>query len=373
MLSRLNRRRRTGLTLFGSLMALAVFASLLLGVAQWWQDRLEEERQERAAGQIAILAEAARTFVLDRFPTLLAGAADQEVTLAELRAADVLSDDFRDRDATGRQYRVLLHRPSTGVLDLLVTQVVASGDLRWPWRAAAAAPVREMRLGTIDPAATGRLQGPTIDVSVTPFQTAWSVPEARAMATWIRLDRETVYGNQLYRVAASGFPEINRMETDLDMAGHDIVDAGAVTAATLEITSDMTVGEGLTVTGDLLVGASVSVTGTIDVAGALTATSATVADAASAAAVTATGAVRGASLTVTGGVTAGTIGASGAMTVTGSATMDDLTAASVAASTITATSVTASDVTVQQMTASGRMTAANAGITRLVVGSCSGC
>ena len=373
MLSRLQRRHRKGLTLFGSLMALAVFASLLLGVAQWIQERVEEERQERAAGQIAILTQAARTLVLDRFPTLLAGAADQEVTLAELRAADVLSDAFRDSDAMGRRYRVLLHRPSTGVLDLLVTQVVATGDVRWPWRAAASAPVREMRLGTIDPAAAGRLTGPAIDVSVVPFQAAWSVPQARAMATWIRLDRETVYGNQLYRVAASGFPEINRMETDLDMAGHDIVDAGAVTAATLEVTSGLTVGEGLAIVGDLLVGASVAVTGTIDVAGALTATSATVAQAASAAAVTAAGAIRGASLAVTGDVSAGTIGASGAMTVTGSATMDDLTAASVAASSITATSVTASDVTVQQMTASARMTAANAGVTRLVVGSCSGC
>ena len=373
MLSRLMSRRRRGLTLFGSLMALAVFATLLLGVAQWMQERLEEERQERAAGQIAILAEAARVYVLDRFPALLAGAADQQVTLAELRAADVLSDTFRDRDAMGRRYRVLLQRPSTGVLDLLVTQVVATGDVRWPWRAAASVPVREMRIGTIDPAATGRLTGPAIDVSVAPFQAAWSVPAARAMATWLRLDRETVYGSQLHRVAASGFPEINRMETDLDMDGNDIVDAGAVTAASVEVTTDLTVGQGLTVTGDLLVGASVNVTGAVDVAGALTATSAEVANAASAASMTATGAVRGASLAVTGDVTAGTIGASGAMAVTGSATMDDLTATSVAASTITATSVTASDVTVQQMTASGRMTAANAGITTLVVGSCSGC
>lgn len=373
MLSRLHRRRRKGLTLFGSLMALVVFATLLLGVAQWMQDRIEEERQERAAGQIAILAAAARTYVLDRFPTLLAGAADHQVTLAQLRAADVLSASFRDHDTMGRRYRVLLHRPSTGVLDLLVTQVVATGDLRWPWRAAAAAPVREMRIGTIDPGATGRLTGPTIDVSVASFQAAWGVPGARAMATWLRLDRETVYGDQLYRLAAAGFPEINRMETDLDMAGNDIVDAGAVTAASFEVTTDLTVGHGLTVVGDLLVGASVNVTGTVDVDGALTATSATVANAASAASMTATGAVRGASLAVTGAVSAGTIGASGAMAVTGSATMDDLTAASVAASTITATSVTASDVTVQQMIASGRMTAANAGITTLVVGSCSGC
>ena len=61
------------------------------------------------------------------------------------------------------------------------------------------------------------------------------------------------------------------------------------------------------------------------------------------------------------------------MTVSGSATMADLTATSVSAGTITSTLVSATDVTVRQMTASGTMTAANAGITRLTVGSCSGC
>ena len=373
MLTRLASRRRRGLSLFGSVMALAVLAVLVVGLSHWLAQRLEEGREERAALQLARLAEAARAFALDDFPTLVTGPADREVTLAQLRAASLISPAFTDRDAMGRGYRVFLHRPAAGVLEVLVTQTVAAGDRRWPWRAAASAPASEMRMGTVPPAAPTTVTGPAIDVSVAPFQAAWSAPAARALAAWMRLDRQSVYGNQLYRTAAPGFPEINRMETDLDMDGHDIVDAGTIEATTLELTADLEVGRNLTVTGDLLVGASVDVTGDVDVAGQLTATTATVARDASAASVTATGAMRGASLTLSGDVDAGTIGASGAMTVTGRATMDDLRAATVSATSATATTLDATTAAVRQLIASGAMTAASAGVTTLTVGRCIGC
>ena len=373
MLTRLLSRRRRGLSLFGSVMALAVLAVLVLGLSRWVEDRLREDREERAVNQLSILAEAARAFVLDGFPTLVTGAADREVTLAQLTAADLLPAAFTARDAMGRGYRVFLHRPAAGVLEVLATQTVAAGDTWWPWRGLAAAPAGEMRLGTVPPGAATTLTGPTVNVSVAPFQAAWSDPSARALAAWIRLDRQSVYGDQLYRVAAPGFPEINRMETDLDMAGNDIVDAGTIEATTLELAADLEVGRNLTVTGDLLVGASLEVTGEVDVDGALTAISAAVAGAASASSVTATGAMQGASLSVTGDVNAATIGASGSMTVSGSATMDDLTASTVSASSATATTLTASSASVQQLVASGSMTAASAGVTTLIVGSCTGC
>ena len=51
----------------------------------------------------------------------------------------------------------------------------------------------------------------------------------------------------------------------------------------------------------------------------------------------------------------------------------DLAAASVSADRITVDDIDTVDLAVRQMTATGRMTAASAGITSLVVGSCSGC
>ena len=373
MLNRINKRRASGLTIFGSLLALAVFAVLLLGVARWIETRLQEAREERAADQLAILADAARGYALDRFPELLAGAADQEIALATIRAANFLKPGFRDADAMGRGYRVLLRRPSPGILDLVVTQTVAPGDERWPWRAAATAPVGTMRIGTVATDATTRIRGPAVDVDVTAFQAVFTAPAERALAAFFRLDRQTVYGNQLYRTEASGFPEINRMETDLDMDGHDIVDAGEIEARTLVVDTSLEVGGSLTVIGDLLVGETVTVTGAVEIEGDLVATTAEIARGASAASVTATDAARAASLTVSGEVDAGTIGSSGPITVQGDATMARLTATGVSASTVTASTIDATVVAVRQITASGSMTAADAGISQLTVGSCTGC
>lgn len=371
---RLRRRLDRGLSLFGALLALAVFSVLMLGVMQWYQARSLEERDERAAAQLSILATAARSHVIDSFPTLLAGAVTQEITLATLRTANLLSPAFRDRDAMGRAFRILLRRPSTGVLDLVVTQTVAAGDLRWPARAAATHPVDAARLGTVTVETPTRLTGPAVDVDISAFQAAFTgAPTTRAMAAYARIDRETVYGGQLYRAAASGFPEINRMETDLDMAGNAITGASSVEADAITVDTTLDVGGTMTVIGGLVVGQTATITGAVDLTGDLTAATATITGTASAATVTSTGQATAASLTTTGTVTAGTIGSSGAMTVSGSATMADLTATSVSAGTLTSTTVSATDVTVRQMTATGTMTAANAGITTLTVGSCSGC
>ena len=366
-------RRQRGLSLFSGLLALVVFGVLVLGVSRWVEDRLQEGRDHRAAGQLAILATATHAWALDMFPDLLAGPPSREIALAQLRAADVLGPAFTDRDSSGRGYRILVMRRGAGTIDILVTQTVAPGDGRWPWRAAAAAPVGIMRIGTVPRDAPTRLRGPAIDVDVTPFQGAFGAPAERAMAAWGRLDRETVFGSHLYRVEVAGFPEINRMETDLDMGGNEITNAADIAARTITVDTALEVGGSLTVIGDLLVGRSVTVTGAVDLTGDLTAVSATIHQAASAASVTATGAARAGALTVTGEVDAGTIGSSGPMTISGGATMAGLTATSVAAHSVSATTVTATQLDAGQVTASGTMTAANAGISRLTVGACNGC
>ena len=70
---------------------------------------------------------------------------------------------------------------------------------------------------------------------------------------------------------------------------------------------------------------------------------------------------------------AGTLAASGDLTVAGNATVAGLTATSVSATGITADDLDTVDLQVRQLTASGHLTAASAGVTTLVVGSCSGC
>lgn len=374
MLKRLVRRRRRGLTLFGTLMALVVIGMLLAGGARWLEAQIVQAVEDRAAHRLVTLAEAARGWALANFPSLVSGAATRTLSIATLVADDFLGPGFPADDAMGRGTRILLRRPSAGIVEIVVTQTVAAGDVRWPWRAAAAAPAGISRIGTVAPGGS-RIEGPTVAVDVAAFQSAFTGdPRPRALATHLTLDRQSVYGDQLYRTRVAAFPELNRMETALDMGGNDLVNAGAITGQSFAIDTWLDVAGDLTVAGALVVGQTATITGPTEVTGTLTATSAEVTGQATVGRdVTVTGAASAASLDVAGLAEAGTMAAAGDLTVTGNAGVAGLDATSVSADRISADDIDTVDLRVRQMTATGRLTAASAGITRLVVGSCSGC
>ncbi len=374
MLKRLRLRRAHGLSLFGSLMALAVIGVLLAGAGRWLETQLVYAREDRAAARLVTLTTAAQGWALANFPTLLAGPPTRTLPLATLVTDGFLGAGFPAADAMSRGSRILLSRTAAGVVEIVVTQTVGTGDVRWPWRAVATAPAGIARIGTVAPAGS-RIAGPTIDVDVSAFQAAFAGdPAPRALAAHVRLDRQSVYGDQLYRTAVAAFPELNRMETALDLAGNDLVNAGAVSAQSFAIDTWLDVAGALTVTGDLVVGGAASVAGATTIGGALTAASASVTGPASVSGdVTVTGAASAASLAVTGTATAATIASSGDLTVAGGASVARLAATSISADSITVDDLDTVDLRVRQVRATGRMRAASAGITSLVVGSCTGC
>lgn len=370
---RLAARRRRGLTLFGSLLALGLIGVMAAGLFAIAERHLTEMRERRAAAGIALLARAAHHHVTDRFADFLSGPEFREVTLAELRATGELQAGIPDDDAMGRGRRVLARSDGAGAVDIVVTQEVAAGDRGWPWRAAAASASGIGHLGTVAPGSS-RLTGPTVDVDVSAFQGAFQgAPAPRALAAHLRLDRHAVFGDQLWRIEVAGFPEINRMETDLDMAGHDITNAGDIATRTFAVTDALDVGGDLDVTGALVVGELVEIAGWGRFSGEVSAPFATVTDAVTARTVTATGEVSADTLDIDGTVSAGTIATTGSLAVTREASVGTLTSTSVAAGSVTADTVAATSIESLQVTVSGSMTSGSAGISDLTVGRCSGC
>lgn len=367
------RRRRCGLTLFGSLLALGLIGVMAAGLFAVVERHLTETRERRAAAGIVLLARAAHHHVTDRFADFLSGPEFREVTLAELRATGELQAGIPGDDAMGRGRRILTRFDGTGAVEVVVTQVVAAGDGGWPWRAAAASASGIGHLGTVAPGSS-RLSGPTIDVDVSAFQGAFQgAPAPRALAAHLRLDRHAVFGDQLWRIEVAGFPEINRMETDLDMAGHDITNAGDIATRTFAVTDALDVGGNLDVTGALVVGELVEIAGWGRFAGEVAAPFATVTGDVTAGTVTATGEVSADALDIDGTVSASTIATSGTLAVTGETSVGTLTSTSVAAGSVTADTVAATSIEALQVTVSGSMESGSAGISDLTVGRCSGC
>ena len=142
MLSR--RKRDAGLSLFGVLLGLGVFAILVAGVMEWFSDRARDEIDRLAARQLSGLSDAVGAWVVSDFPARLA-AAPEDVSLATIRAAGVLPPGFAPNgiDALGRTFRGLVRSGGPGALDVLVTHTVPAGDRTLPasaLRAVASAP-----------------------------------------------------------------------------------------------------------------------------------------------------------------------------------------------------------------------------------------
>ena len=359
-----------GLSLFGALLALGLLGMLVLGASAFFETRALEKRGHLAAVQLAVLAEAAAAYAHSRFPALLVQTqgGPAQLTVGQLKSAGSLPADFSEVDALGRGHRILVIAAGPDAFDMLVTETVEPGDTVRP--AAALLEVPGPGAGLAGPS---RLSGPTVDADLGAFRAAFAgAPAEGALAALRRFDHGSVYGDALYRVAIPGFAEANRMEADLDMAGHAIEGAGTVEAAKLEVETDLEAGGDLAVTGDLLVGRAVRVAGAVEAAGEMTAGWARIAGAVTSASMTVTGAVRAQTVEAAGLVEGGSIGAAGTVAA-GSARLGGLDAASVTARTITADGVSAASVTATRVEAGTRLDADSAGFSRLVVGRCQGC
>lgn len=323
---------------------MALLGSLVLGVIVWLEDRSLEERERIAGTQLETLAHGVSAYVHSEFDDLLSavGAGGLEITLPQLVAADVVPDGFGDVNALGRGFQVMVLTRGSDALDVVVAETVAAGDTLVPSAALLGDRYGGVRMGVVSPEAPTRLQGPTIDQDVSAFQSNFTgALRAGALGVFARFDHQSVFGDQLYRSAIPGFPNANRMETALDMGGNDIVDAGLVEAESFDVTENIEVGDELIVTGALTVGQSVEVTGIVTVGGTMTADKGLFTGTVAANTVEATDSMETVTLNATRTVTANTVTATGEMRA-GSATM-------------------------------GHLQAANAGISRLTVGSCSGC
>ncbi len=370
----MTRLRPRGLSLFGALLSLVLIGLMVVAGSRFYTAELMRRTEHRAVEQLAEVSKAAYEFALDRFATLVAGPLSQEVTLAQLRTAGVLAPGFLDVDVMGRGYRVLLVRPGPATLDLVVTQTFAAGtDASWPWRPLTEVQSPVVRLGTVSADEPSTLRGPAVNLDVATVQSAFGVPQVRAVAGYARLDRQTVFGDQLYRVAVPGFAELAQMETDLDLDGNAIVEAGDVDAETLTVTDTMDVGGQITIAADLLVSGLLDVTGAATIGGALQAQTADVANDVSAATVTSQGLLQASSMNVAGTLTAGGVSTSGDVAIGGDATVTgSVTASTARAGTVDAGTLDLSILRADQVRMIGA-SAGTIGVTNLIVGSCSGC
>ncbi|MBF6989379.1 shufflon system plasmid conjugative transfer pilus tip adhesin PilV [Cupriavidus sp. IK-TO18] len=226
--------------ILGYLIALMLSTLSFAGFVTWAKAGVTNVQTAAAASQMLVFDKAALQFVQDEAATLVAQATPSvpvNVTPAMLINGGYLPAGFSATNVFGQTWLLQVLQPTPNNLQALVTSQGgrAITDTRQLVQIAAQAGAQ----GGFVPYA-GQNGDPTM-VATRAYGAygAWQVPLAGytnpgsgRLASLLAFTGAQANNGYLYRVQVPGHPELNRMQTSIDMAGNDVNNAGRVTATT---------------------------------------------------------------------------------------------------------------------------------------------
>ncbi|OWJ89365.1 pilus assembly protein PilV, partial [Pseudomonas sp. A46] len=254
-------KQQRGLALMEALFVLILAAVASSVALQQYGRYLDNITNKQAAEHATIVADAAAKYLKDNYAAVVAIAGPTTpatITTAMLKTTNYLPSGFSDKNAFGQDYTVRVIEPQPNQLQALVVstggQTIRELDGR---RVAQYMGARGGFISSTDTSmATGSFGG--WQVALAPFGVT---PGAGHIATALFLEDGAVVNDYLYRNAVPGKPEVNRMNTAINMNGNNLNSAGTVSAATVtasgnisaanaNITGETTTGGWFRTTGD---------------------------------------------------------------------------------------------------------------------------
>ena len=240
--------RQDGFTLIETMIALAIITPMAIMGAQSYMNYQDRQLAATAATQHMSIAEAARSYLTDNYEDVNAALSDSSAEYLDQLVADGYLDNAQFGDGGevnpfGQEYRVYYYQGADNA-DPIETLVIAQG-------APSTSPSiqhtinRHMGVTSAYVDESGNLVSSfydTVSYDLGPFGES-SAPEG-SVAYFDTLDRQASTSDYLYRYSVAGFPELNRMQTDLDMDGNNVNNANEVNAQTLNAAQAATVGGG---------------------------------------------------------------------------------------------------------------------------------
>lgn len=217
-----------------------LFVATMMATAGGYQVMRYLDRQSNlaAAEQMNLVATAAGQYIKDNYATVLAlasPAAPAVITLDMLRNTQYLPLNFASQNAYGQSYSVLALEPTPNKLQTLV--ITINGDV-----------IKELYMIEIAKqigAQGGYVSTQNSDVATGSFG-GWSTslspygvsPGAGHLAVALFFEDGALVNDYLYRNAIPGQPNLNKMNTAINMGGNDLNNAGAIDAKTAHVSGD---------------------------------------------------------------------------------------------------------------------------------------
>ncbi|CAG2155455.1 shufflon system plasmid conjugative transfer pilus tip adhesin PilV [Cupriavidus numazuensis] len=225
-------------SIVGYLIALMLSMLSFAGFATWAKAGVTNVQTSAASSQMLVFDKAALQFVQDEAATLVGQATATvpvSVTPAMLVSGGYLPAGFSATNVFGQTWLLQVLQPTPNSLQAIVTSQGgrAITDTRQLVQIAAQAGAQ----GGFVPYA-GQNGDPTMaPTSAYGAYGAWQVPLANftnpgsgRLASLLAFTGAQANNGYLYRVQVPGHPELNKMQTSIDMGGNDLNTAGRVTA-----------------------------------------------------------------------------------------------------------------------------------------------
>ena len=258
----LSKASQRGFIALDMLFALIVLAAVMTGAAVLVANQMDSQNYRIAADQQKQVADAAAKYLKDNFATVYAAAGTTtpaQITPAMLRNTKYLPTGFSDTNAFGQTFVVLARRVATNQLESIVLTTGGQAIDEMGTREIAenlGAPG-----GYVPMANTGIIQGVRGGWSLT-LSNYGVNPGAGHTASALFLQDGTLANDYLYRNAIAGKPELNRMNTALNMGGNDLNNAANITASgTANITGDVNAGRNVKASGNVNLNGTVTAGG----------------------------------------------------------------------------------------------------------------
>jgi len=227
------KAKRPGFIVFPEMVITLIILALLTPVLiYYWRRAQEELRINAVATHFRTILKASEKYINLNHGTLLAASSTSNgpvISLADLRAANCLPDYVGDTNAWQQTYHITARRTTEGDLAGIVMTVggrghseadASFGNLVVP-EAAAKAQVGFVPTGLLAPGTV--LRGPYAGWEVDlPSLGLANLAVAGHLGMVTTLDSAALQQDFLYRVAVPGHPELNAMQTELDMTDHAI-------------------------------------------------------------------------------------------------------------------------------------------------------
>jgi len=265
-------RLRHGFGMVDAIVAIMIAAAAMVGGARYYYQYLGNQIARSSAQQMTNVSSAVAKYMQDNYGALLsavaAGGGLYQLPIADLMPI-YLSPDFTNKNPYGQQYIIAVRQPVAGVNKLDALIYTTGGEAFSNERGLAMSAMLGSSGGYIDSTSTLKT---TYNAWTTNLASYGASPGPGHLVDALFFNATgALDADYLYRDAIPGRPDLNKMNTAVDMGGNNISNGGQVGAASLVVSGAASAGSltvsGATTTGSLAVGSNATVGGNLTAGG----------------------------------------------------------------------------------------------------------